>query len=98
MGKSRLGKKPRRHHPLAAISAATKLFLEKNKYDCYQEAYLYIELIRKQKSIASFVLSIINRCIHIGHVLERWKTIANVMIFKDLGVYKIHRLQVIHIY
>jgi hypothetical protein len=40
----------------------------------------------------------INYCIRNGHILKRWKTIVNVMIFKDPGVVKIHRLHVIHIY
>jgi hypothetical protein len=59
---------------------------------------MYTKLLRKQKSITSFVLLIISFCIRYGRVLERWKTIVNVMIFKDPGVYKIHRLRVIHIY
>jgi hypothetical protein len=75
-----------------------KALFGKNKYDHDHDEYLYTELLRKQKAIASFVLLIINCCIGAGHVLERWKTIVNVMIFKDTGVYKIHRLRVIHIY
>jgi hypothetical protein len=31
-------------------------------------------------------------------ILERWKTIVNVMIFKNSWDYRIHRLRVIHIY
>jgi hypothetical protein len=36
-----------------------------------------------QAAIASLLLSVINFCIRNGHVLHRWKTIVNVMIFKD---------------
>lgn len=53
---------------------------------------------QKQKDIAVLLLSIINYCITHGYVLERWKQIVNTMIFKDIGVHRIHRLRVIHIY
>ena len=52
----------------------------------------------KQEWLASFVLSVINYCIRNNYVLDRWKTIVNVMIFKEQGNYKIHRLRIIHIY
>jgi hypothetical protein len=45
-----------------------------------------------QQDIAHLILEIINYCLATGHILERWKTIVNTMIFK------IHRLRVIHIY
>lgn len=52
----------------------------------------------QQETIASCILSVINYCIRHKHVLARWKTIVNVMIFKEPSNYKIHRLRVIHIY
>jgi hypothetical protein len=52
----------------------------------------------KQESIMHLILSIINYCIRNTYVLDRWKTILNVMIFKEQGNYKIHRLRIIHIY
>ena len=52
----------------------------------------------KQESIARLKLAIINYCIRNTYVLNRWKTVVNVMIFKEPGNYKIHRLRVIHIY
>lgn len=58
----------------------------------------YNKLRYAQQDIASIVLGIINYCLKTGHILERWKTIVNTMIFKDNGNFKIHRLRVIHIY
>jgi hypothetical protein len=55
-------------------------------------------LRNSQQDIRNLILEIINYCIQTGYILERWKTIVNTMIFKDTGVYKIHRLRVIHIY
>jgi hypothetical protein len=52
----------------------------------------------KQTEIAQVIVQLINFCIQRGHVLDRWKQIVNTMIFKDEGVYHIHRLRVIHIY
>ena len=55
-------------------------------------------LEKKQEAIASLLLSVINYCLRHQHVLPRWKTVVNVMIFKESRNYKIHRLRVIHIY
>lgn len=52
----------------------------------------------KQGTIASLILSILNYCLRNTYVLNRWRKIVNVMIFKEPGNYKIHRLRVIHIY
>ena len=53
----------------------------------------------KQKAIAKVILTIINFCIQTGHVLDRWKTVVNTMIFKEpAGDFRIHRLRVLHIY
>jgi len=52
----------------------------------------------KQQYIVKALVAIINFCLKTGHVLERWKTIINTMIFKETGNYQIHRLRVIHIY
>jgi hypothetical protein len=51
-----------------------------------------------QEHLAHLKLSIINYCIRHSYVLVRWKKIVNVMIFKEPGNFKIHRLRVIHIY
>lgn len=70
----------------------------RNNPDDEQEAQNYARLRYAQEDIAQLILGIINFCLKTGHILERWKTIVNTMIFKDVGIYKIHRLRVIHIY
>jgi hypothetical protein len=40
----------------------------------------------------------INYAIKHRYLLERWKTIVNMMIYKEPGNVKIHRLRVIHLY
>merc|ERR1711884_655074 len=37
-------------------------------------------------------------CIKHRYVLQRWKNIVNMMIYKEVGNIKIHRLRVIHLY
>lgn len=63
-----------------------------------EETRHYSRLRYAQEDIAHLILGIINYCLTTGHILKRWKTIVNTMIFKDVGIYKIHRLRVIHIY
>ena len=41
---------------------------------------------------------VINYALTFGYSLERWKNITNVMIYKEVGNIKIHRLRVIHPY
>jgi hypothetical protein len=43
-------------------------------------------------------ITLINHAITRKHVFERWKKVANFMIFKEPGNTKIHRLRVIHLY
>jgi hypothetical protein len=69
-----------------------------NKLEDDEETRNYYCLRNSQRDIRNLILEIINYCIDTGYILERWKTIVNTMIFKDTGVYKIHRLRVIHIY
>lgn len=52
----------------------------------------------KQHLIAHLKLSIINYCLRNTYVLNRWKKVINVMILKEPGNYKIHRLRVLHLY
>jgi hypothetical protein len=75
-----------------------KALFAASQYDKQDQDFEYTTFLRKQQAIKALTLSIINWCIRNGHVLERWKTIINVMIFKDSGDYRIHRLRVIHIY
>jgi len=67
-------------------------------YDAHAQEEEYELFKSKQRAIVDVILSIINYAIRQGYVLERWKTIVNTMIFKDVGVFKIHRLRIIHIY
>lgn len=67
-------------------------------YDKHTQEEAYELFQSKQRAIVDVILSIINYMIRHGRVLNRWKTIVNTMIFKDVGVFKIHRLRVIHIY
>jgi hypothetical protein len=51
-----------------------------------------------QKSIRQCHIHMINYCIKHRYSLTRWKTIVNMMIYKEPGNVKIHQLQVIHLY
>jgi hypothetical protein len=67
----------------------------------YDEAHDSVEFQAfraKQQAIAHLLLAIINYAIRHQYVLRRWTSIVNTMIFKETGVYQIHRLRVIHIY
>lgn len=55
-------------------------------------------LADKQAYIAKLILSILNYCLRQMYVLQRWKTVVNVMILKEPSNYRIHRLRVIHLY
>jgi len=55
-------------------------------------------LDRKQQDIRTLRLSLINYALKWGYSFERWKTVVNVMILKEPGNVKIHRLRVIHLY
>jgi hypothetical protein len=41
---------------------------------------------------------VINYCLTHGYSLQRWQRVVNVMIHKEAGNHKIHRLQVIHLF
>ena len=57
-----------------------------------------VDLKMIQNDIKKCYLGLINYCIHHRYSLKRWKTIVNMMIYKEPGNVKIHRLRVIHIY
>ena len=67
-------------------------------YEDYDAVAGDVSFQDKQHAIASLIMSVINYCIRNTYVLERWKKIINVMIFKEPNNFKIHRLRVIHIY
>lgn len=53
---------------------------------------------KKQEQLREAAISLINYALKWGYSYNRWKTIVNVMILKEPGNKKIHRLRVIHLY
>jgi hypothetical protein len=53
---------------------------------------------RKQKLLVEAQVALLNYSLRFSHSFQRWRTIVNVMIMKEPGNSKIHRLRVIHIY
>ena len=51
-----------------------------------------------QTDLIECYISLINYAIKHKYSLKRWKTIVNMMIYKEQGNVKIHRLRVIHLY
>ena len=98
MGKLRVWKETTTTSPSGRHLGRYKALIARGKYDPKTEEEQHETFCNKQKQIAHFILSIINACLRSQHVLERWKTIVNVMIFKDQGIFRIHRLRIIHIY
>ncbi len=52
----------------------------------------------KRTQILSAHISLLKYAITHGYSYTRWQTITTMMIEKELGNHKIHRLRVIHIY
>ncbi len=52
----------------------------------------------KQARLVEAQVALLNYSLRFSHSFKRWRTIVNVMILKDPGNAKIHRLRVIHIY
>lgn len=55
-------------------------------------------VITQQKQILQATVSLLNYAIKFGYTYVRWTKIVNVMIQKDIGNPRIHRLRVIHLY
>ena len=51
-----------------------------------------------QSDIRNIYIGMIDYCIKHQYSFKRWKTIVNMMIYKEEGNVKIHQLRVIHIY
>jgi hypothetical protein len=49
-------------------------------------------------SLLSSQLAIVNYCIRHAYSLQRWRKVVNVMILKEPGNIKIHRLRVLHLF
>jgi hypothetical protein len=56
------------------------------------------EFVTFQEEISKCYIGLINYAIKHRYSLKRWKTIVNMMIYKEHGNVKIHRLRVIHLY
>ena len=57
-----------------------------------------IRLKRLQEQISTLYVMMINYATKHKYSFDRWKTIVNMMIYKELGNSFINRLRVIHIY
>ena len=57
-----------------------------------------LSIQKYQQQIAQLYVMVINYALTYGYSLERWKNITNVMIYKEVGNIKIHRLRMIHLY
>lgn len=56
------------------------------------------EIIHQQKQFLRATVSLLNYALKFGHTHTRWTKIVNIMLQKDPGHPRIHRLRVIHIY
>ena len=56
------------------------------------------QVIQHQKQILQATVVLLNYAITFGYPFQRWLKIVNIMLLKDLGNPRIHRLRVIHIY
>ena len=55
-------------------------------------------LNRMQKDLLDLHLTLLNYALTRGYSYNRWKKVANTILFKDPGVINIHRTRVIHLY
>ena len=56
------------------------------------------ELEQYRNDLLRAHLQIVNYCLKHGYSLQRWKNVVNIMILKEPGNTKIHRLRVIHLF
>ncbi|KAL7574197.1 hypothetical protein ACA910_014872 [Epithemia clementina (nom. ined.)] len=56
------------------------------------------DLEAKRNALIDAQVSLLNAAIQNQYSYDRWKTVVNVMILKEPGNHKIHRLRVIHLY
>lgn len=52
----------------------------------------------KRDTLIQYQVELINLALRNGYSFDRWKHVVNVMILKEPGNYKIHRLRIIHLY
>ena len=68
------------------------------RHDLQEDHPQYLELERKRMLLIRAHVALINYAVRFGYSYKRWKKIVNVMILKDPGDTRIHRLRVIHMY
>ena len=76
-------------HYKALVSVIDKSIKEEEEREDYKSL---------QRSIRQCHIGMINYCMKHRYSLLRWKTVVNMMIYKEPGNVKIHRLRVIHLY
>jgi hypothetical protein len=57
-----------------------------------------VQVIAGQEFLIDCHVAMLNYSLKFGHSFDRWKDVVNVMLMKDPGNPKIHRLRVIHLY
>jgi exonuclease III len=62
------------------------------------EEALKKEIDQKQRELLDLHVTMMNYALSRGYSYTRWQTVANTMILKEVGNFKIHRTRVIHIY
>lgn len=55
-------------------------------------------VLKYQKMLLKAIVSLLNYALKFGHTFDRWTKIVNVMLQKDPGNPRIHRLRIIHLY
>ena len=81
-----------------ALIARHKYSGEPSEYETEEEASKREEFNRMQRELRRIHLLLINYALERGYSFQRWKTVANTILFKDPGCIRIHRTRIIHIY
>jgi hypothetical protein len=56
------------------------------------------QILAKQQKLLQATTTLLNYSLRFGYTFERWKTVVNILLQKDINNPRIHRLRVIHIY
>ena len=81
-----------------ALIARHKYSGEPPEDETEEESAKREELNQMQRDLRGLHLSLINYALERGYSFQRWKTVANTILFKDPGCIRIHRTRIIHIY
>ena len=55
-------------------------------------------ILEYQKQLLNATVQLLNYALRFGYTFERWTKVVNIMLQKDVGNPRIHRLRIIHIY